>query len=218
MTIWAAWLDGIRGLLDALSTEAGLGLGLAIIVATLLLRTVLLPFSWSIAYRGSIRQKRLVKLQPELQRLKEIHAHEPDVYARRFAALYREHGLTLVDGRSLLGALVQMPVLLGMFQVLRSIGDGARFLWVANLLKPDVALAVVAGLTTALMFFVNPDLPEQLRWFMIVVPSIIALVAALNFGSALAIYWAVSNCFSALQTVTAHYVIGRRIRAGTLAV
>ena len=101
-----------------------------------------------------------------------------------------------------------------MFQALRDAGDGVKFLWVPNLLRPDVALALIAGLTTALMMAVNPDLPEQVRLFMIIVPSVIAIVAALQFSSALAIYWATSNTFSALQTVLLHAIVRRRIRAG----
>ena len=46
--------------------------------------------------------------------------------------------------------------------------------------------------------------------------AFIAIVAALNFCSALAIYWATSNCFSAIQTVILHFVVDRRIRAGSL--
>jgi membrane protein insertase Oxa1/YidC/SpoIIIJ len=55
-----------------------------------------------------------------------------------------------------------------------------------------------------------------MRIVMIVLPSIIAVVAALQFSSALAIYWATSNTFSALQTVVLHVVVRRRMRAGTI--
>jgi YidC/Oxa1 family membrane protein insertase len=216
MHIWTLWLDALRSLVDVLSTETGLGLGLAIITATLLLRILLLPISWSAAYRGCIRQKRMMKLQPELQQLKEKYAKEPNLYMQKMTELYRKHGLSFVDGKSLLGGLAQMPLLLGMFQALRNVGDGARFLWVPNLLKPDVLLALIAGLTTALVITVNPDLPEQMRLFMILVPSVIAIVAALKFCSALSLYWVASNCFTTAQTVALHFVVRRRVRAGTL--
>lgn len=216
MNLWTMWLDILRGLLDELSSEAGLGLGLAIILGTVLLRAVLLPISWSVAYRGCIRQKKMLKLQPDLQRLKDQHADKPDVYMREITALYRKHGLAFVDGRSLLGALAQMPLFLGMFQALRSMGDGVRFLWIANLLRPDALLALIAGATTAFMIMANPDMPEQMRVFLILAPSIIATIAALNFCSALAVYLVTSNCFSALQTFVLHLVVNRRVRAGTL--
>ena len=214
MNLWHTWLDALRSLVDVLSTEAGLGLG--IIAATLLLRTALLPVSWSIAYRGCIRQKKMLKLQPALQRLKEQYAQQPDLYMQKMMELYRKHELSFVDGKSLLGALLQMPLFLGMFQALRNVGDGFRFLWVPNLLRPDTMLALIAGATTALMIAVNPDIPEQMRLLMIVVPSVIAIVAALKFCSALSLYWVASNCFSAVQTVVLHLVVARRLRAGTL--
>lgn len=214
MDIWAVWLDSIRAIVTALAGDAGLGLGLAIVVATVLLRTAVLPLAWPTAYRTCIRQKKLVALQPELRALQEQFRGQPDVYLRKLTELYKTHQIAMVDPRTLLGALAQLPLFLGMFQALRSAGDGVRFLWVPNLLRPDVALAVVAGLATALMMAVNPDLPEHLRIFMIVVPSIIAVVAALQFSSALAIYWAASNTFSAAQTLALHAIVRRRIAAG----
>lgn len=214
MDIWSGWLDSIGSIVATLAADAGLGLGLAIVVATVLLRVALLPVAWPVAYRACIRQKKLAKLQPELRALQERFRGEPEVYVRKLTELYKANQLTMVDGKALLGSLAQLPLFLGMFQVLRNAGDGVRFLWIPNLLRPDIALAALAGLTTALMMAVNPDLPEQVRLFMIVVPTIIAVVAALQFSSALAIYWATSNTFSALQTVALHAVVRRRIRAG----
>ena len=216
MNIWTFWLNALRGLVDTLSSEVGLGLGLAIISATLLLRVLLLPVSWSTAYRGCIRQKKMTKLQPELHQLKEKYGTKPDVYMQQMTELHRRHGLSFFDGKSLLGALAQMPIFVGMYQALRNIGDGARFLWVPNLLRPDILLALIAGITTALMIAVNPDIPEQMRLVMIIVPSVIAIIAALKVCSALSLYWVASNCFSAAQTMTLHFVVGRRLRAGTL--
>jgi YidC/Oxa1 family membrane protein insertase len=216
MTPWTMWLDTIRALLDGLSFGAGLGLGFAIIVTTLLLRVALLPISWPVAYRSCVRQKKVMRLQPELKRLRDRHADDLSTYAEKMAALYRKHELTLFDGRSVLGALAQMPVFLGMFHVLRNVGEGVRFLWVQNLLGPDTLFAIIAGVSTAMMSIVNPDIPEQMRMIMIVVPGVLAILFALKFSSALALYWSTSNCFSALQTVVVHWVIGRRLGAGRL--
>jgi len=40
-------------------------------------------------------------------------------YAQERARLYRREGITLADGLSLAGALIQLPVFLGIYQVLR---------------------------------------------------------------------------------------------------
>jgi YidC/Oxa1 family membrane protein insertase len=218
MELWTYWLSAIQGLLTFLSSQVGLGTGFAIVALTLLLRTLTLPISWRIAYRGSIRQKKMLRLQPELARLKIECGNEPPVYAQRMMQLYQEHGMTVMDWRSILGSLVQMPLFLGMYQTLRAGANGARFLWVETLSRPDPWFALLAGLTTLLMITANPELPEQMRLILILVPSILAAVMALKFCSALAVYWTVSNCYSAVQTGVLHYVVARRIRSGAVSI
>jgi len=180
------------------------------------LRTVILPISWPIAYRGSIRQKKMLRLQPELARLKLECADQPQQYAARLMKLYQDNGMTVMDWRSVLGSLVQMPLFLGMYQTLRAGLNGARFLWVETLARPDPVFAILAALTTILMMAANPELPEQMRVILILVPSIFAAIAALKFCSALAVYWTVSNCYSAIQTGALHYVVARRIQSGAV--
>jgi len=198
MELWTNYLSAIQNLLTFLSSQVGLGTGLGIVALTLLLRTVILPISWRVAYRGSIRQKKMSRLQPELARLKLECGGEPRDYAQRMMKLHQENGLTVMDWRSVLGSLVQMPLFLGMYQTLRAGANGARFLWVETLSRPD--------------------LPESMRLMLIVVPSIFAAVAALKFCSALAVYWTVSNCYSAIQTGVLHYVVAKRIRSGVVSI
>ena len=218
MELWTQWLNAIHGLLIFLSSSVGLGTGFGIVALTLLLRTVILPISWPIAYRGSIRQKKMLRLQPELARLKLEHGAEPRIYAERLMKLYQDNGMTMMDWRSVLGSLMQMPLFLGMYQTLRAGVNGARFLWVETLARPDPVFAILAALTTMLMMAANPDLPEQMRLILILVPSILAAIAALKFCSALAVYWTVSNCYSAIQTGALHYVVARRIRSGEVSI
>jgi YidC/Oxa1 family membrane protein insertase len=218
MELWTYWLGIIQGLLTFLSSQAGLGTGLGIVALTLLLRTAILPISWRVAYRGSIRQKKMLRLQPELSRLKLECGNEPQIYAQRMMKLYQENGMAMMDWQGILGSLVQMPLFLGMYQTLRAGANGARFLWVETLSRPDPWFAVLAGLTTVLVMAANPDLPEQMRLILIVVPSLLAAIAALKFCSALAVYWTVSNAYSAIQTGVLHYVIARRIRSGVVSI
>jgi YidC/Oxa1 family membrane protein insertase len=218
MELWTCWLSAIRGLLAFLSSQVGLGTGLSIVALTLLLRMVILPISWPIAYRGSIRQKKMLRLQPALARLKLECGDEPRVYAERILKLYQEHGITVMDWQSVLGSLLQMPLFVGMYQTLRAGANGARFLWVESLARPDPWFALLAGLTTMLMMAANPDLPEHTRLILILVPSILAAVAALKFCSALAVYWTVSNCYTAIQTGVMHYTIARRIKSGVVSI
>jgi len=213
MPLWSNWLETLQSALQLFSSTFGLSAGAAIVVLTLALRLALLPISWSSAYRACVHQKNMRKLQPELQRLRSRFEKEPGVLVEKTLELYRKHNLSVVEWRSFLGSIAQMPVLLGMFQVLRAGVDAGRFLWVSSLSKPDIWLALIAGVTTALMVAANPDLPEQTRAIMLVLPSVLAVVFALNFASAIAVYWITSNLFTAIQTAAVHFVVRRHIAA-----
>ncbi|HEY9182364.1 MAG TPA: YidC/Oxa1 family membrane protein insertase, partial [Gammaproteobacteria bacterium] len=110
MDVWLMWLDAIRGVITTLSSDAGLSFGLAIVVVTIVLRALLLPLAWPIAYRACIRQKKMLKLQPELKALRERFGDKPDVYLQKMTELYANHGLELVDFKGLLGGFAQLPV------------------------------------------------------------------------------------------------------------
>jgi YidC/Oxa1 family membrane protein insertase len=204
MELWTYWLAAIQSLLTFFTSQVGLGAGLGIVALTLVLRTAILPISWRVAYRGSIRQKKMLRLQPTLARLKLECGDVPRDYAQRTMKLYQEHGLSVMDWRGIFGSLVQMPLFLGVYQTLRA---GA-----------DPWFALLAGLTTMLVMAANPDLPEHMRLLLILVPSILAAVAALKFCSALAVYWIVSNCYSAVQTGVLHHVLARRIKSGVVSI
>jgi YidC/Oxa1 family membrane protein insertase len=169
-----------------------------------------------VAYRNCVHGRKRKQLQPKLDALKSSFAGKPEAYSKELLRLHKAHGIPLMDGKSFLGGLAQLPVFIAMFRVLRGVGKGVRFLWVQDLLKPNVVLAVIVGLTTALMIAVNPDMPEQTKMLMIAISSLIAVTSALHFGSALALYWTTTNLFSALQTLALHGLINRRIRKGTL--
>ena len=216
MNLWLMWLNTIKYVLDMLSSDAGLGLGLSIIIGTMLLRCVLLPISWPVAYRGYIRGRKMVKLQPALRILRKRFRDKPELYMQKMSELYRKHDLAIMDYKSVLGAAVQMPLLVGMYQVLGKLGGGVRFLWVANLMKPDFLMALIVAMTTALIMAVNPGMSEQTRIILIIVPCIFSFVVALKFSSALAIYWGTSNIFSGVQSLVLQSVVRHRIRTGEL--
>jgi YidC/Oxa1 family membrane protein insertase len=216
MALWNGWLDLLSQLINTFASLGAIDTGMAVIMATLLLRSALLPISWPVAYRARIRQLKLLEIQPKLKALKERLKDRPDQYMQKTFDFYRENGLSLIDGRGIIGAVLQLPVFLGMFHVLRDGIASDRFLWITNLAKPDGLLAIAAGLTTALMMAVIPDVPEHMRTFMLLVPSIVIAVVAFKFSAALCLYWITSNCFSTLQTVLLNRFVDREIRLGRL--
>jgi YidC/Oxa1 family membrane protein insertase len=216
MALWQHWLALIQHTLAFGAVDLHLGMGLAIVLLTLTVRAALLPLTWTIARRAEDRRTILARLKPVLDRLKERFADDRQRYAQEMVQLYQREGLTLVDGTGLFGALVQLPVFLGLFQVLRAIKAGGRFLWITNLARPDFWIAVIAGAATMALMATNPDLPDHMRLILIVIPGLFALVAALKVSAALCVYWTTTNVFSGAQTVVLRAVLRHRARAATL--
>jgi YidC/Oxa1 family membrane protein insertase len=122
--------------------------GLAVMVLTIGIRAVLFPvFQWQLRTSRRIQaEQRLVA--PQLQELRKKYKKEPQRLSQEMNALYKEHGISPFS--SLTGcipALVQMPVLIGLYQSIRAFtntttaGHGvippgnSGFLWIADVTK-----------------------------------------------------------------------------------
>lgn len=110
--------------------------GLSIILLTIALRVMLYPLnSWSI--------KATTKMQavaPEVQKIQEKYKKDPKKAQLEVVALYKQKGVNPLSG--CLPLLIQLPFLIGMFDLLKSVFDlrGAVFIpgWINNLTAPDV--------------------------------------------------------------------------------
>jgi YidC/Oxa1 family membrane protein insertase len=210
MNLWHAWTGLLQEMLQTLAVDWGLGAGLAIIVLTVAVRATLAPLTWSLAYRGALRQAKLAQLEPALKVIRERYAKDPQTQMQKTMELYSEHGLAIADSRSLLGAFVQMPVIYGLYQALRNGVGTTAFLWIRNLGRPDAVLAMLAALTTAAAMAATPHMAEHMRLTIILLPAILCFLAALHFSSGIALYWITSNLFGTVQTLALRQAIRRR--------
>jgi YidC/Oxa1 family membrane protein insertase len=141
--MWNAAIEALRALIFGLGHLTG-SLGAAILLTSLALRLVLLPLSLRLARRARDQATKLAALRPELERLRQTHAKDPVRLHEATLALFRAHDYQPVDGRALLGNLVQLPVLSAMFAALRTgVGSGTAFAWIANLARPDTLLILL---------------------------------------------------------------------------
>lgn len=152
MDPWTFLVSAVRGALFALAHLWGGSLGWGIVSLSVAVRLALLPLTLRLARRALRTQAAMQRLAPELKRVQERYRDQPEVMARETMALYRRHGVNLVDGKSLLGGLVQMPLVLALFGVVRQAAEvGGRFLWIPNLARPDFAIAAAASALTGLL-------------------------------------------------------------------
>jgi YidC/Oxa1 family membrane protein insertase len=92
----------------------GLSVAVAIVVFTVAVRLLLLPFSYY-ALRGQLAQSRLA---PQLRALRQRHRRDPDRLTREVRALYRANGTGMFAGY--LPLLLQWPLLSVVYLLFRS--------------------------------------------------------------------------------------------------
>lgn len=110
--------------------------GLAIILLTIALRVMMYPLNaWSI--KSTLKMQ---KLAPKLAQLQEKYKKDPKRAQIEIMGMYKEQGVNPLGG--CLPLLIQMPFLIGMFDLLKSAFElrGAGFIpgWITNLSAPDI--------------------------------------------------------------------------------
>jgi len=193
--------------------------GIAIIIFTLIVRGALFPL-----YASQIKgQLKMAEIQPKMQAIQKKYAGDREALGREMQKLYKEEQYNPMMG--CLPLLIQMPILMGLFYMLRNPGlyvDSASiiiashesFWWIQDLSQPDQwALPVITGVTTFLsmsmtgMMTGNPGgggdmaatmgpMMKMMRVFM----PVFIVVMARQMPSGLAIYWMIGNLFTVGQT------------------
>lgn len=123
-------LSAMNGLHDLLPSVS---YGWIIVLLTVLLRALFWPFT-----AASMRSmKKMQALAPEVKALKEKYSDDPQKFTQKQMELWRKNKVSPMSG--CLPMMIQMPVFLGFFTMLRSAIElrGAHFLWISDLTKPD---------------------------------------------------------------------------------
>lgn len=103
-----------NALVGLVALVPGANVGIAVILVTILIRLILLPFSLS----ASRTQRTMKTLEPKIRVLKEKHKGNKEQEALETLALYREAKVN--PFASVLTMFVQIPVLLALYWVFRS--------------------------------------------------------------------------------------------------
>jgi YidC/Oxa1 family membrane protein insertase len=185
---------------------------LSIAMLTVVVRTLLFPLTVK-----QVRSMRAVQdLKPDMDRVRAQYQNNPEKQREEMTKLYQERGVNPLGG--CLPILVQMPIFIGIFYVIRLFGgtpgrtepkypsfvDGG-ILWFQDLshADPTYILPIISAVTMLCATEItlkNAD-PQQ-RWLMRLLP--VGFTAfLLNFPAGLFVYWITSN----LVTIVQNYVI-----------
>jgi YidC/Oxa1 family membrane protein insertase len=187
--------------------------GWAIVLTTLLLKIVFLPLTLA----ASRSAKRMAKLQPHLQALREKFKDNPQKMQTETLRLFKENQVNPVGG--CIPILITIPFFIGFFTMLQSASElrFASFLWAHDLSAPDTIytfgtvtlpllglthlniniMPVLMGATMIYQMKLTPTPstdPAQQMMFKIM-PWIFTLFCY-NFASGLALYSTINGLFT----------------------
>ena len=185
--------------------------GVAILLLTLLVRIIF----WPLTHKSTVSMKKMQELQPKLKEIQTKFKDNPTKLQQETWACYKENKVNPLS--SCLPMLIQIPVFIALFTVLRSAVElrYAPFLWIADLSEPENLFAgmipfmsgnglnilpVLMAATMALQTYLTPSAgdPAQQKMMMIMMP-IMMLVMCYSFPSALSLYWTVSTVLGIIQ-------------------
>ncbi|MGF6907015.1 YidC/Oxa1 family membrane protein insertase [Fusobacterium sp. PH5-44] len=223
--VWQGVKDAIAGIIN-LTYKGVKNYGVAIIVATIIIKIILLPLT----LKQDKSMKEMKKVQPLLEKVKEQYKNDPQMMNQKTMELYKEHKINPAGG--CLPLLVQMPILIALFGVLRSgiipehgnvinevlnfngniainyikgILNGPGFLWL-DLVTPDqfYILPVLTGIVTYLQQKAMgsggsgaEDNPMMKN--MSTIMPIFMVFIALNMPSGVQLYWLISTALAVVQ-------------------
>lgn len=113
--------------------------GIAIILMTVLIRIILYP----LMQKQMVSMREMQKIQPLMKAVQDKYKNDKERLNKELMALYKEHKVNPMSG--CLPLLIQMPILILLFQVLREFNTkiyavyngNPGFLWLKDLSLPD---------------------------------------------------------------------------------
>ena len=153
------------------------------------------------------------KLQPEMAKIKEKYADDPNKINTETMGLYKKYGINPLGG--CLPMLIQIPIFFGFYRMLQYAVElrGHSFLWVSDLSQPDTLmhlsflgnlplnlLPIVMAITSFLQIRMTPQTGDATQQKIMMFMPFMFFFFCYNFASALALYWTTQNIFSIGQT------------------
>lgn len=200
--------------------------GIAIILLTLIIRIILFPIS----VKAVNSQRSLQKLQPQIQEAQKKYKNDKEKQAKEILDLYKKEKINPFSG--LLLAIIQLPILIALYRVfwgglnpkelavlygfvLNPGHINALFLHIINLSKPNLTLAIIAGIMqyfqTKMLLPQNaktlksaatkaaPDFSQMMQKQTLYFFPVFTVIILIGLPSALGLYWTASGLFSIIQ-------------------
>ena len=176
-------------------------LGLAIILLTFAIRLALFP----LFYKGFRNQTLLQKIQPEIEKIQQLHKNDREKQGLAMMELYRQHKVNPFS--SFLIILIQLPILIGLYNVfLHPPAElNSLFLGFVDLKSRNLIMVAVAAVLQYLQGKLG--LPKvkagqenspsfKMAKNMVFLGPLITVAVLYTLPSAIGLYWLATTIFS----------------------
>jgi len=193
--------------------------GWAIVILTILINILMLPFRIKTMQNGLKMQR----IQPQMDAIKEKYKKYKATDPKRnemnaeIMKLQKDHGVNMFGG--CIPTLITLPLLYAFFTMLPRVVElrQAHWLWLPDLQSPDPwhILPIILVVSQFLVQFYTPSPgvdPQQQKMMAFMMPAISGYFTW-NYGSGLALYWSIGNLISiAQQSIMNRTSLGREMR------
>jgi YidC/Oxa1 family membrane protein insertase len=188
-------------------------LGVAIIFFTIFIRILLLPFFYKTAKDQAIMQK----LNPHIQKIREVHKDDKAKQGEAMLELYKKHKVNPFSNFLLI--LLQLPIFIALFNLFSKEIANAHFastyfLNIIDLTQKNIYIVLLAAIfqfwqSKIMLKNVSPDIQNEKKEdtqqtvskIMLFVGPIITIIVFMNFPAAIGLYWATFSAFSFFQQI-----------------
>ena len=190
--------------------------GLALILTSILLRTILYP----VTKKTVMQAETMKKAQPELAKLETKYKDKKDQdsmmkKSQEMTAIYKKHNINPIAG--CLFALIQLPLFIAFLEAINRVPAlfEESFLWLQLGTTPSVGLMtngewfyivliILVGASTYFAFNMNKPIstkPNDPMKNMTSIMTVMIIVMGFFMPTALCLYWITSNLFTIVQNL-----------------
>jgi len=173
--------------------------GLAIILLTILVKLLLLPFT----YKSEASMRQQAEVQKKLAYLQQRYKDDPEKLNQERTELIRKHGMPGLSG--CLPLLLQLPLFIALSRVLYSSIElyKAPMWWIPDLSASDPYYILPVGV--AIVMLLQAATVDAKQRLSVIAMALVFGALTVNFASGLALYIFVSTLLTVVQTSTLRY-------------
>jgi YidC/Oxa1 family membrane protein insertase len=202
MALWNGAVDILRESMFAYAHATNGNLAAGILIVTVLARLALFPLMLRVARASARHQERLRAIQPQLDAVKARFKNDPVRSAEETRKVFAREHIPMVPIGNIVGSLAPAPVLLALYSAVRQcVAAGGRFLWIADLSRPDGMLAVLVGALGVAAASLAPVPQGQSRTLTTLLPAAVTMIVLWKMAAGISLYWGASTVIGGIQSV-----------------